>query len=750
GIDDEDEDAAMDTGSEDNDRGGSQPPVSAASTQAYEGSDRVPRHTRTLSDSQIEPIRSLTGLALSSTSPQRPRRQPLSLHAQRDRFPQDSSVEGYAGPAESATLQQILARMDDIQRYCVSLVQMQEQQAEQISSLEAAIRQHSLPTHPHAAAAAGGSTAAPAAPGPPASGPVPPRPLSAALAQPPALVPSGVSSDETIEGGIVLPGAASPGGIPRLTSPHALYQSQHISEHSATRAERRLHHSTGEPTHRHHYHHYGHSQQRYSYPTSAAVPAGHQGTSPGYRHLHQSRAAPYSTRTSPTMPPARVQSPPAGRAARGPQLSTPAPPQTTQAGQASQARRESMHRPHNPAPATAWAAGGARGGNPSFAGAGVDERAQYASAGSSAQPHLGPHGLSAAAFGYPVPSGSATAPSAGMAEPFGGPLQQPMAAAGFSAARMKRARMAEGAGEPAAAAGPGEGAYAHASLQQQHYHMLPPIRAGGMARGAADPRAAALPRAGGAPGSLQLIRPDAVVATRGARAGKDKGKAAAVHLAGGASGAGRALPGGNPEALPTAAWLSGQRSYKNSLLHLLSLESFYPSDVAMLNTFRLMGDFTNDQVEANAASLMSWARGWLRYNRNAVLRSTLENKAKASLAQLAEALQHDLHTDVDFTTPENIRRVALLRLIYYQWQAENKLGTKSQSMYRDYETRLREIEASSHELDREREWKAILDEENSRRMALIRESRGSGSAILPRPEQQQQQQSQDPVTQQQQ
>ncbi|KAJ2303825.1 hypothetical protein IWW54_005613, partial [Coemansia sp. RSA 2705] len=331
GIDDEDEDAAMDTGSEDNGRGGSQPPVSAASTQAYEGSDRVPRHTRTLSDSQIEPIRSLTGLALSSTSPQRPRRQPLSLHAQRDRFPQDSSAEGYAGPAESATLQQILARMDDIQRYCVSLVQMQEQQAEQISSLEAAIRQHSMPTHPHAAATAGGSTAAPAAPGPPASGPVPPRPLSAALAQPPALVPSGVSSDETIEGGIALPGAASPGGIPRLTSPHALYQSQHVSEHSATRAERRLHHSTGEPTHRHHYHHYGHSQQRYSYPTSAAVPAGHQGTSPGYRHLHQSRAAPYSTRTSPTMPPARVQSPPAGRAARGPQLSTPAPPQTTQA-----------------------------------------------------------------------------------------------------------------------------------------------------------------------------------------------------------------------------------------------------------------------------------------------------------------------------------------------------------------------------------------------------------------------------------
>ncbi|KAJ2325137.1 hypothetical protein GGH92_010520, partial [Coemansia sp. RSA 2673] len=71
--------------------------------------------------------------------------------------------------------------------------------------------------------------------------------------------------------------------------------------------------------------------------------------------------------------------------------------------------------------------------------------------------------------------------------------------------------------------------------------------------------------------------------------------------------------------------------------------------------------------------------------RNAMLRSTLDNKARAPLPQLAEALQHDLHSEVDFTTPANLRRCALLRLIYFQWQALNKLGTKSQSMYRDYE-----------------------------------------------------------------
>ncbi|KAJ2088173.1 hypothetical protein IW138_004435 [Coemansia sp. RSA 986] len=172
------------------------------------------------------------------------------------------------------------------------------------------------------------------------------------------------------------------------------------------------------------------------------------------------------------------------------------------------------------------------------------------------------------------------------------------------------------------------------------------------------------------------------------------------------------------------------------LLHLLTLESFYPSDVAMLNMFRAQGDFSNEQIETHGATLLSWARSWLRYNRNAVLRSTLENKAKVPLPQLAEALQHDLHAETDFTEVPNLRRCALLRLIYFQWQAINKLGTKSQSLYRDYEIRLREIEALPTVHEQEADWGAILDEEQSRRLALIRESRGSGgSAILPRPEQ---------------
>ncbi|KAJ1958866.1 hypothetical protein EC988_000036 [Linderina pennispora] len=196
---------------------------------------------------------------------------------------------------------------------------------------------------------------------------------------------------------------------------------------------------------------------------------------------------------------------------------------------------------------------------------------------------------------------------------------------------------------------------------------------------------------------------------------------------------------GNPEAQPNASWLSSQRHYKNALLHLLTLESFYPSDVAMLNMFRAQGDFSSDQIDAHSAALLSWARSWLRYNRNAVLRSTLENKAKASLTQLAETLQHDMHAETDFTTPKNLRRCALLRLIYFQWQSLNKLGTKSQSMYRDYENRLREIEALPTEKEQEAEWQNILREEQDRRLALIRESSRIGIPVVlteqPQPQQ---------------
>ncbi|KAJ1931296.1 hypothetical protein FBU59_006762 [Linderina macrospora] len=43
-------------------------------------------------------------------------------------------------------------------------------------------------------------------------------------------------------------------------------------------------------------------------------------------------------------------------------------------------------------------------------------------------------------------------------------------------------------------------------------------------------------------------------------------------------------------------------------------------------------------------------------------------------------------------------------------------------MYRDYENRLREIEALPTDKDQEAEWQNILREEQDRRLALIRES----------------------------
>ncbi|KAJ1810432.1 hypothetical protein LPJ77_000899 [Coemansia sp. RSA 2523] len=748
GIIDYDDEAAMETSSEDNSRD-PQLPVSATSTLAYEGEDsRAPlHHGRTLSDSHIEPIRSLTGLALSPTSLTSPRmsqRQSLSLHTQR------SSSERHAGMSDSSALQQILVRMDDIQRYCESLVQMQEQQAGQISSLEATIRQYNMPSFPHTpgTGSAGVTAAGPAAP----------------LAQQALSMPAtGGSGDEIAQGGTGA-GAAeqAAGSIPQMAYPHQMHQSHPPSEQGATRAERVMHLSPGETAHRHYhapphhhqYYQYSRSPQRYTHGGGAAGHAGtYQPMSPTHRHLHQSRAAPYSTRTSPTMVPGRVQSPPAVRAARVQRLSAPIAPLTMSETPTARGRRDSVYQAQlTQSASSAWLAqqqlqqqqqhnqhhhhqqqqaGHGAMGNTQFAssglataGPGIDEReAHYTSAGSSSQHNMVPHGLSASAFGYPVSSSNATASSTNMAEHYSGAMQQPIGAGGLAGMRMKRVRMAESTDELVAASSSGTGESGHSPYYyQQQQHHLAPIRAGNMVRGGVEHRMS-LSRAGG-PGSLQLIRPDAVVSARTSRMAKDKGKAAAS-----------AEHGGNPEAQPTTAWLAGQRPYKNALLHLLTLESFYPTDVAMLSVFRNMGDFSNEQIEANAATMLSWARGWLRYNRNAVLRSTLDSKAKSPLVQLAEALQHDLHAETDFTAPAMLQRCALLRLIYLQWQSQNKLGTKSRSMYRDYEGRLREIEALPTEQEREAEWKSIMNEENMRRLALIRESRGSGgSAILPRPE----------------
>ncbi|KAJ2544405.1 hypothetical protein GGH12_001443 [Coemansia sp. RSA 1822] len=739
GTIDYDDEAAMETGSEDNSRD-PQLPVSATSTLAYEGEDsQAPQHHgRTLSDSHIEPIRSLTGLALSPTSPRILQRQSLSLHTQR------SSSERHAGMTDSSTLQQILVRMDDIQRYCESLVQMQEQQAGQISSLEATIRQYNMPSfaHPPGTGSAGVPAAGPAAP----------------LAQQAVAIPATEgSSDEIAQGGAVAGASAAEqaaGNIPQMAYPHQMHQGHQSSEQGATRAERVMHLSPGEATHRHYhapphyqYYQYSRSPQRYTHGGGAAGQAGgYQSMSPTHRHLHQSRTAPYSTRTSPIMVPGRVQSPPPVRAGRAQRLSAPMAPLTMSETPTARGRRDSayqaqltqsawlaqqqqQHHQHQQHQHQQQAGHGAMGNTPfaasgsATAGPGIDEReAHYTSAGSSSQHNTAPHGLSASAFGYPVSSSSATAPSTNMAEHYSGALQQPIGAGGLAGMRMKRVRMAESTDDLVAASSSGTAESGHSPYFYQPQHHLAPIRAGSMVRGGVEHRMS-LSRAGG-PGSLQLIRPDAVVSARTSRMVKDKGKAvvSAEH-------------GGNPEAQPTTAWLAGQRPYKNALLHLLTLESFYPTDVAMLSVFRNMGDFSNEQIEANAATMLSWARGWLRYNRNAVLRSTLDSKAKAPLPQLAEALQHDLHAETDFTTPPMLQRCALLRLIYLQWQSLNKLGTKSRSMYRDYEGRLREIEALPTDQEREAEWKSIMNEENMRRLALIREGRGSGgSAILPRPE----------------
>ncbi|KAJ1675371.1 hypothetical protein EV182_001402 [Spiromyces aspiralis] len=161
-----------------------------------------------------------------------------------------------------------------------------------------------------------------------------------------------------------------------------------------------------------------------------------------------------------------------------------------------------------------------------------------------------------------------------------------------------------------------------------------------------------------------------------------------------------------------------QRKYKLALLRLLSLDSFYPSDHSMLDVFRAGNDFPSDVVEIHSAYLLSWSRSWLRYIRNAVLRNTLDNSIQKSRHQLAIQLQQDMNATSDFTLDINIRKVALLRLLYFQWQSENRLGTKSTSMYRDYEARLKEVEALGPE-EQKAKWISILDDEERWRQVFL-------------------------------
>ncbi|KAJ2436322.1 hypothetical protein GGF42_008930, partial [Coemansia sp. RSA 2424] len=320
------------------------------------------------------------------------------------------------------------------------------------------------------------------------------------------------------------------------------------------------------------------------------------------------------------------------------------------------------------------------------------------SASSSRRASVGP-----SAFGYPAAAATASGSATAMADAglhYGGGGGQagallPALAPGHPSMRMKRPRDAESGdefsgaeaahhGSAAAASTSGGDAtlshtppvpmhayslnlhlarHSHPHYSHPHPHhqaVLPPIRTSddaqhrqmtsppGSSSSAHPPRPSAGSVAGGG-GSLHLVSPSAIgFAHGGGHSSDSKGKGVASGGAA-ADSTPSARPvrggGGNRDAQPTHSWLASQRHYKSALLHLLSLESFYPSDIAMLNMFRALGDFTPDQVEIHGPTLLSWARGWLRYSRNAVLRSTLDNKAKEPVKLLAEALQHDLHAE---------------------------------------------------------------------------------------------------------
>ncbi|KAJ2083963.1 hypothetical protein H4R24_000406 [Coemansia sp. RSA 988] len=776
------EGTAMDTSSE-ADSQDPRLPLSATSTEGFEGGSSMGQplghHSRTLSESHIAPIRSLTGLALSPVSARAQHRQSLSMQSEAGRSWQ-GETSGHLGVPDGSILQQILTRMDDIHRHCESLLQMQTQQAGQIRSLEATIRQY-------------GETARSATGGPMAMSSISTGPPHSSAQQAQSLAhrqgfQSPLPHMPLADAASAIMTGAGHVGTGDDRSSGELAQPQHQSHHShgghetatdveriTTEAEGVVYQSQsdsypGGGSRQQRFHHYGRvqqqqqqqQQQHFSHSTSRLSPS-HVYRNVG--HFHQSRSTPYSTRTSPTAKTA--QSPP-----RVGLTSLRGLPSTHSMSQMAayetplgRERRDTTHSlPRAATTHPLWSSqhqfsenpgleGGA-GGNAAFvlAAGATDERpmhvqSQYANVGSSTQPPrlAVPHEPAVAST-----FGSATPASASMVDQYGA------TAGGRLVTRPRRPTAGELSDEFAAGRA-GDGgplqalSYGHVQPQypqQQHYYrlhqqalqqqpqqpqihtLLPPIRTAGMGRTGGVESRGYMASARGGPGGVQLAHPEAVHASRSARSSKDKGKAGLDVRVGGALAG---PSGGNPDAQPTQAWLSGQRHYKNALLHLLTLESFYPSDAAMLNMFRAQGDFTNDQIEASSAAMLSWARSWLRYNRNAVLRGTLDNKAKATLQQLAEALQHDLHADTAFTTPYNIRRCALLRLIYYQWQAENKLGTKSQSLYRDYETRLREIEALPTVQEQEAEWDAILHEEQNRRLALIRDSRGSGgSAILPK------------------
>ncbi|KAJ2796874.1 hypothetical protein H4S07_006094, partial [Coemansia furcata] len=104
------------------------------------GSRQPPLHGHSLSESQISPIRSLTALALSPT--QSPLRTPRVGRS-------SAAATQQLGPVLDASAQrELLHRVEEIQRYCDDLRQVQAHQESKIRSLEATVRRFSDVTSP--------------------------------------------------------------------------------------------------------------------------------------------------------------------------------------------------------------------------------------------------------------------------------------------------------------------------------------------------------------------------------------------------------------------------------------------------------------------------------------------------------------------------------------------------------------------------------------------------------------------------
>ncbi|KAJ2778194.1 hypothetical protein GGI15_004251 [Coemansia interrupta] len=652
---------------------------------------------------QVSPIRSLTeALALSPRGAvnrqypqsQRQQRSMTAFGIRTGRGQSSGSGSGDSGDGAMTAgdgnggssgaelmLQNVLARVNQVYRCCERVLQLQEHSSLRIEHLEEAVERINQSLTPLAAASAAAATS------------------SAALAE--HTTDTGSYTESAFQAGqghmdiMAVSGNTVAGlgrspmhqGRDRYASPSPGYVSPTVESS-------------------------GHS---FMHQVSTSAPAGLQSsprsaTSSVYRnpyqHLHV-RSTPYSGQTSPRTP-ATAR----GHIFGGGSLTTPAATTGHAAGsgvsqaylpqQLSQAHHQShyhqqQHRRHrdsisrrSPPNHRVYRPDSSRHTQQSLAGSGWPphqppmQQPQRDTAGEpadygSTQPQLRSfqlsHPNSAAAFGQGFQSATGSAGSMHPQTYSAHQQQQMQDVAGYPSTGMKRQRVGDGIG----AAGMSTGA-------------------SGLGSGSGS--------GGGSTGRARLREP------RWALEGRAPAAAAAAGVG-----------DRNPDARPTNAWLTGQRHYKTGQLRLLTLDSFYPSDTAMLQVFREHDDFTPEQIEQYGSTLLSWARGWLRYNRNAVLRHLLLSKGTLPLEQLAEVLQQDMQSREDFTTPENLRRCALLRATHYEWHASRKMGNKSASVFRDYESALREIQSLPTVAEQEARWEAVLQEEQVRRAAFIRDSR---------------------------